>query len=281
MDKAEAIARLMTGAGGDVAVQIPQTRYRLRLAETWGLPAGARILEIACGQGDMTAVLADRVGETGRVTAVDIADPTYGAPVSLGESMSHLRSTSLGSRIDARFRFDLLDPAVTFPDDAFDLAVLAHGAWYFSDLDQLRRTLERIRPWAKRLCFAEWDLEPVSFDQIGHLLAILIQGQVELAKTESTANVRTPFSKAELLTLFAAAGWEVVLVTAVDTSGMQDGDWEIDYCLSTSVEEAKALDLPAKTAAFLSSQADTLRSVTAATAPRSLPAYAVIAERKA
>jgi SAM-dependent methyltransferase len=274
---AESIARLLTG-GGDVTVQLPQTRYRLRLAEIWGIPAGARVLEIACGQGDMTAALAALVGETGRVTAVDIADPSYGAPLTLGESMARLQASPVGTRIDVRFRCDLLDPAVSFPDGTFDLAVLAHGAWYFDDLARLERTLARVRPWARRFCFAEWDLEPASFDQLGHLLAVMIQGQVELAKPVSEANIRTPFAKPEFLRILKAAGWTVTTVTAVDTEGMQDGEWEIDYCLSTTIEEAATLGLPAKTAAFLASQGETLRALAAAGRTRSLPAYAVVAE---
>jgi hypothetical protein len=218
------------------------------------------------------------VGETGRVTAVDIADPSYGAPLTLGESMARLLASPLGNRIDVRFCCDLLDPAVSFPDGAFDLVVLAHGAWYFDDLGQLERTLARVRPWARRLCVAEWDLEPALFDQLGHLLAVLLQGQVELAKPVSEANIRTPFAKAEFLRILNAAGWIATTVTAVDTDGMQDGAWEIGYCLSTATEEAETLGLPAKTAAFLASQVETLRTLSAAGQTRSLPAYAIVAK---
>ncbi len=61
-----------------------------RSSTQWQIPAGARVLEIGCGQGDTTAVLADAVGSAGRVIAVDIADPSYGAPVTIGESARHL-----------------------------------------------------------------------------------------------------------------------------------------------------------------------------------------------
>jgi ubiquinone/menaquinone biosynthesis C-methylase UbiE len=70
-----------TVAGSDPvarAIQIVQTAYRLRLLRNWSIGLGTRVLEIGCGQGDMTAVLAAAVGPAGRVTAVDIASPDYG-----------------------------------------------------------------------------------------------------------------------------------------------------------------------------------------------------------
>ncbi|MFD8019008.1 methyltransferase domain-containing protein [Streptomyces lavendulae] len=147
-----------------------QTRYRAALVSGWNIPAGASVLEVGCGQGDMTAVLAEAVGPQGRVVAVDIADPSYGAPVTLGQSAKHLKATPLGSRIDSRFGLDVLDETVTFPDGGFDHVVLAHCSWYFASLDPLRETLARVRRWARNLCFAEWDLAPRPTDQIGHRL---------------------------------------------------------------------------------------------------------------
>lgn len=38
---------------------------------------GSTVLEIGCGQGDTTAVIASMVGENGNVVVVDIADPKY------------------------------------------------------------------------------------------------------------------------------------------------------------------------------------------------------------
>jgi len=40
-------------------------------------------MEIGCGQGDCTAVLATVVGETGHVTALDPAPPDYGLSLFL------------------------------------------------------------------------------------------------------------------------------------------------------------------------------------------------------
>lgn len=48
-------------------------------------------------------------------------------------------------------------------------------------------------------------------EQRGHLLAILIQGQIEAFKTDSEANIRSPFSRTRLKELLGASGWSVTV----------------------------------------------------------------------
>lgn len=279
MDKVETIVSAMAAGAGHPVVQRTQTRFRMDLVEGWGIPAGASVLEIGCGQGDMTAVLADAVGEGGRVVAVDIADPSYGSPVTLGESAVFLKETPLGSRVDIRFGVDVLDEATRFADDAFDYVVLSHCSWYFASLGQLRRTLDRVRPWAQRLCFSEWSLQPESAGQLPHLLAVLIQGQVEAQGARGDGNVRTPFSYESLARSLAATGWRPVIKRDVDTSPMQDADWEVDACLRM-IESAERLEGFSELARdFLVSQADVLRAVAKDRGNKPLPSYALLAER--
>lgn len=279
IDTAEEIVGMMATSALNRAGQLIQTRYRLQLAEQWDISPGMRLLEIACGQGDMTAVLAHTVGSEGHITAVDIADPTYGAPISVGESAAHLKATSLGSRIDFHYQFDVLDPMVSFPDDRFDAVVLAHGAWYFNSVDQLRRVLERVRPWAKRLFFAEWNFAPESYDQIAHFLAVTIQGQIEVYKSASEANVRTPFSRERLTALLGETGWDLTNASAVDTSTLQDGEWEIDLCLNYALPEAASLPIPPRIRDLLASQGDVLLSLATNSSRRPLTAYTLTAIR--
>lgn len=63
-------------------IQKHQTQHRIALVSKWEIPVGARVLEIGCGQGDCTIVLAAAVGPTGHVTAVDPAPLTYGMSTS-------------------------------------------------------------------------------------------------------------------------------------------------------------------------------------------------------
>lgn len=60
-------------------IQYSQTLHRLVLLQQWNIPTSAKVLELGCGQGDCTTVLASAVGEQGSVVAVDPADLEYGA----------------------------------------------------------------------------------------------------------------------------------------------------------------------------------------------------------
>jgi SAM-dependent methyltransferase len=275
----EGLAALMASADHDPDAQLRQTRFRLGLVQGWDIPKGARVLEIGCGQGDTTAVLADAVGPTGRVTAVDIAGPDYGAPVTIGESTRRLAEGPLGAQIEFRLAFDALDPANGFADDAFDIVILAHCTWYFASLGQIADTLRRVRPWAPRLCLSEWELQPVDIGQSGHLLAVLIQGQIESFKTETIANVRTPYSRETLHRLLRETGWAIAAETTVDASELDDGRWEIEGCLDVSRGEAESLAVPLRTKRLIESQLDVLQRLYERGETRSLPAYSVVAER--
>jgi hypothetical protein len=63
-------------------VQQSQTIHRLVLLQHWNIPTGSNILELGCGQGDCTTVLAHAVGERGRVVAVDPAELDYGVSLN-------------------------------------------------------------------------------------------------------------------------------------------------------------------------------------------------------
>jgi SAM-dependent methyltransferase len=266
-----AIVAAMAAGTLDPATQLAQTRYRMALADGWGIRPGASVLEIGCGQGDMTAVLADAVGEHGRVVGIDNAEPSYGAPVTIGESAQVLLDSPLGARIEIRLGTDVLDER--FGEHDFDHVVLAHCAWYFDSIDRLRNTLRAVGRWAPRLCFAEWDLRPDHPDQLAHLLAVLVQGQLAAHWLSTGGNVRTPFSRETLLAVLAATGWRVELERAVGTEGLRDADWEVDAALDL----APLFQAPGRE--FLSGQLDVLRSVAADSGNRPLPAYQLVAGR--
>ncbi|MFF7189119.1 methyltransferase domain-containing protein [Streptomyces sp. NPDC008222] len=275
--KAPSLAAGMAAADHSPDVQLTQTRHRAALVASWQIAPGSTVLELGCGQGDMTAVLAEAVGPEGRVVAVDVAEPSYGAPVTLGESAARLTAGPLGPRIDFRFGTDVLDPSVDFPDGTFDHVVLAHCSWYFASIGQLRDTLARVRSWARRLWFTEWDLTPASDDQLAHLLAVLIQGQIEAAGSPGQGNVRTPFSREALLRLLPEAGWTADGSGSVDTEELQDGDWEVAACLDLAGAEERLAVLSEPVRQLVLSQADVLRAVAKPRGNRALGAYTVTA----
>lgn len=209
----------------DPDIQETQTAYRYQLAGSWQIPQGARVLEIGCGQGDMTAVLATLVGPEGTVVGTDVASPGYGAPVTVGQSAQHLRDGPLGSRITMRFETDVLTDDV---GTGYDLVVLAHCSWYFASAGLLEQTLGKARELGSRLCFAEWDPQPADPSQIPHLLAVLAQDRIT---GDTELNVRAPITRATLLEALDRTGWQVEGIGEVDTSALQDADWEIAIAL--------------------------------------------------
>lgn len=75
---AAAIARLSLHNAAHFGVQHSQTLHRVLLMQHWKIPVGSKVLELGCGQGDCTTVLAHAVGDEGAVVAVDPADLDYG-----------------------------------------------------------------------------------------------------------------------------------------------------------------------------------------------------------
>jgi ubiquinone/menaquinone biosynthesis C-methylase UbiE len=55
-----------------------QIEHRTNIVSKWNIKPGDKVLEIGCGQGDCTLVLANAVGESGHVTGLDPARLDYG-----------------------------------------------------------------------------------------------------------------------------------------------------------------------------------------------------------
>jgi len=164
----------------NLSIQTLQTRHRLNLAAFWDIKPNQRILEIGCGQGDTTAVLAELVGEGGQVMALDIARGDYGSPYTLAQSLDTLTSSPVGNRISVHLETDFLSDAVEFPTKHFDKVIVAHSSWYFENLDVLARIVEKARRVAKQFCYAEWDTRVTDVSQMAHLYAVHIQNQYNL-----------------------------------------------------------------------------------------------------
>lgn len=260
-------------------IHAAQSHLRRRLVESWPIKPGHKVLEIGCGQGDMTEVLAEAVGPQGHVTAVDIADPSYGAPLTLAEATNIIRKSKVGQRIDFRFNFNVLDAAIQFDPNSFDAIVMAHSSWYFASPALLSLTLEKMRPWAKQLFFAEWDLQLHHESQLAHFMAITIQKQVEALRTESSSNVRTPLSKPEFEAVLKRAGWEIRSEKRIDSPALQDADWEISTCLSTSLTLARDLSTDQVFIGNIEKQLAQLRQVALTEKNRALSCYSLVARR--
>jgi Methylase involved in ubiquinone/menaquinone biosynthesis len=217
----------MNAHGESRDVQRAQTEYRLRLADFWEIHAGASVLEIGCGQGDMTAVLACRAGADGFVHGTDIASGSYGTPVTLEHARENLLSSPLVARLRIDFDTDILSPDFK-PFITYDYAVLAHSAWYFSSREELRRVLEKARSCARKLCVAEWDARVQNSKQLPHWNAAMIQAVCACFDCANFSNIRTLLTRADIASIAQSAGWSCKAEQSIDTAVLQDGKWEIE-----------------------------------------------------
>ena len=111
-----------------------------------GLAGGESVLEIGCGTGALTVPLATKVGERGRVVAVDISEPMLGAARQrVGEH--GLRNVTLLHGDAQVFDFE---PA------AFDLATSRMGVMFFADPAAAFRNIGSALKPKGRLIFACW-----------------------------------------------------------------------------------------------------------------------------
>lgn len=275
MYSAEELSAMMATYSISPEAQASQTRFRCELVKSWDIQPGARLLEIGCGQGDTTLALANAVGVSGFVTATDLGHPDYGAPITIAASTSHLLNAPLGGRMEFHLGSDVLLSDLGFK--TFDAVVLSHCSWYFESQTRLIDTLIKIRSWTPTLCFSEWNLKPTKLDQVPHLLAILIQGQVEAFKTASTANIRTPFDRTTLLEIVQQSGWTLQSESAIDSSYLDDGRWEVSTCLEGSLVEAEMGGMPSRLLDLLRSQIALLKDLSDGGRIRALDSFSIVA----
>ncbi|KAE8419724.1 hypothetical protein BDV36DRAFT_251112 [Aspergillus pseudocaelatus] len=243
------IARLSLHDPTHFSIQHSQTSHRLTLLQHWNISTGSNVLELGCGQGDCTTVLANAVGEQGRVVAVDPAELDYGAPYTLGQAQGHISQGPLGQRI-TWVRQSPLDYLSSLPSPSspssppasdpktLDATVLAHCLWYFASPSLILSTFSAIKQHSKRLLLAEWSLVATHPSAQPHVLAALTQAALECRKPKgSVSNVRTVLGPKQLTEMALAAGWHLESETRVQGSeGLLDGQWEVSTCLSSSFE---------------------------------------------
>lgn len=209
-------------------IQQVQLQHRLELVKEFGIKSGMNILEIGCGQGDTTVALADAVGEDGKVIGIDIASRNYGTPLTLGQARDRIKKSTLGERITFNFEMDL----DTFgSNEVFDIAVLSHSSWYFKRPEDLLRYFKKLRKVAKRICFAEWDIDFKHITQRAHFCAASILALYSNF-VNNDGNIQNLFHKVQIQELLEKANFHIEKQCTVNAMYLQDVKWEKDYANS-------------------------------------------------
>ncbi|KAJ5358662.1 uncharacterized protein N7496_011075 [Penicillium cataractarum] len=212
---AAAIARVCLHDPTNFSIQHSQTIHRLVLLQQWNVPADSKVLELGCGQGDCTTVLASAVGEQGRVVAVDPAALDYGAPYTLGQAQSHISQGPLGSRI----------------------TWVQRPPWTASPLFPPPLPA-KIRPSTQQCSPTAYGISPPLSSSFPPSVPSSSTAALECRKPNSDSNVRTVLGPKRLTELALAAGWQLESETRVPGGeGLLDGQWEVSTCLSSSFEQ--------------------------------------------
>lgn len=106
---------------------------------------GSRVLDVGCGAGAVTKLMAEAVGSEGRVLATDIARPFVQYVAAEAGDLRQV-GTFLG---DAQ--------TADWPETGFDLAVSRFGVMFFADPAAAFANISRALKPGGRMIFAAWD----------------------------------------------------------------------------------------------------------------------------
>ncbi|KAL7938589.1 S-adenosyl-L-methionine-dependent methyltransferase [Trichoderma chlorosporum] len=211
---------------GHLELEISQAEHRVNLVNVWKIAPGSRVLEIGCGQGTTTAVLAEAVGPTGHVDAVDPGRPDYGSPWTLAQAQEHLSGGAIGDRISWNFA-DPINYLAENADKSWDYIVMVHCIWYFDSPATLTKMLGALKGRAKSLLIAEYALKATQTSALPHVLASVARATLEAHNKGSEANIRCLSSPGAITDATKENGWTLDEETIlVPEEGLLDGHWE-------------------------------------------------------
>lgn len=105
-----------------------------QMTVTWSQARpGDKVLDVCCGSGDLALLLAERVGDTGRVVGADFA----AAQLEVARRRSYLELRSV-----EWVQADAL--ALPFADDSFDAATMGYGLRNLTDIPRGLQELYRV-----------------------------------------------------------------------------------------------------------------------------------------
>lgn len=123
------------------AMFIPSSKALLEQAAP---SAGQRVIDLACGSGVVTELIANAVGPEGSVVGLDFSPPM------LGVARAKQISTAPVEWVECDAA------AIPFPDASFDLATCQHGVQFFPDPVACAKEVKRVLKPGGRFAFTVW-----------------------------------------------------------------------------------------------------------------------------
>ncbi len=173
---------------------------------------GERAADIGCGCGDLSLLLADRLGAEGRVFAVDVSRPM----LDRGRARQGTLAEASAGADRAVIDWQEADAAAwPFPEGAFDLLISRFGTMFFADPVQAFRNMRRALRPGGRLLMLCW--RPMA-DNAWVAVPRAAMLQVVPAPDPAPPHVPGPFAfgdAARVGAILARAGFTGVASTAI------------------------------------------------------------------
>lgn len=167
--------------------------------------SGERVLDVACGTGVVTRLVARQVGRTGKVVGLDL-NPGMLAVAAATAASEPPTSASITWQEASATR-------MPFPDGAFDVAYCQLGLQFFPDRPAALREMHRVLVSGGRLGLMVW--RGIEHSPGFDILAAALARHVS---PEAAGIMRAPFGLAEaeeLRGLMAAAGFRDITIRPV------------------------------------------------------------------
>ena len=116
------------------------------LVETAQIPKGAKVLDVACGRGAVLFPAAERVGSSGYVTGIDLAEGM--ARETEAEIQRRGLTQAKARQMDAEH--------LTFPDSSFDFVLCGFALQFFPYLEQALSEFRRVLKPGGKLAVTTW-----------------------------------------------------------------------------------------------------------------------------
>lgn len=114
------------------------------LLEGSGASPGMRLLDIGCGTGSVSALLAAQIGVNGRITGVDISEPMLSVGRANHANIKNLHLLNADAQI------------FNFGTASYDLIVSRFGVMFFDDPIAAFKNMRSALVEGGRLCFVAW-----------------------------------------------------------------------------------------------------------------------------
>jgi ubiquinone/menaquinone biosynthesis C-methylase UbiE len=187
----------ITGTPAEISEQhmVPAifVRWAPDLVEAAGVRPGDRTLDVACGTGAVTRLLAERVGPTGTVVGLDI-NPEMLAVARCAAPQSHIEWLE-GSAV-----------RMVLPDATFDQVLCEQGLQFVPDKPAALAEMRRVLKPGGRLALSCWC-------SVEHMLGYLALEQALAKRIGPEQAALPPFSLGDadtLRTLVTSAGFHAV-----------------------------------------------------------------------